>query len=218
MSFGPGVPFFSSPLAVFAADFVSTLTSSSNLTTYNLGDVVIPADGLVVVVLSTVGNSSVTLSSITVGGTAATILATTANNTAVGRGLVEKAAGTHNLTVVLSGARGTSPGLVVTVYLLQNANVTPLSTVTYDHANASSRTITLTTVDGGFAIYTYCIRNNNDAGWSQGTSLYDNTVSGYRHEHRLVYPTTDNASFSNVITTNNGSNGNAALGCSFGPP
>lgn len=156
--------------------YVGSNTISTDLTTYDFGNFVIPADGLVVVGIAGRSTSgSRTISSLTVGGVAADERLDTgdgANANPSGFYTIAKTAGTHNITLTWSGAMNRAGCFV---WLLQNYNsAVPTDT---DGLNTSvsgtSVTVTLDISAGGAAFYCGMSGPNEDHTWSGATERED---------------------------------------------
>lgn len=160
------------------ATYVTTLVSTTQATTYNLGNVVIPSTGTVAVVVSVVSSSRATVSSVSLGGTNMT------NVDNIGGGGFENmssfkldsvSAATLNLTVVLSGDIGSSnPNVTVGVW-----NVTGNASTVFGHNTSSgSNSVAFNTAASGAAVY-WVQGNTTPTSFSTATTRYGPTNTGF---------------------------------------
>lgn len=161
-----------------AVAYVTTLVSTAEATTYNLGNVVIPNAGTVAIIVSLVTSARATIASATLGGVSMTNL-----DNAGGGGfetissfkLDGVAAGTLNLTVVMSGDIGaTQPNVTVHVW-----NVTGNASTPFAHgASTGSTSLAINTAASGVAVF--AVQGSaNPASFSAATTRYGPTNTGF---------------------------------------
>jgi hypothetical protein len=175
----------------FALTFIGSATNSTDQTTYDFGNFTTSAAGVVVAMFTSRGSSSRSVSSVSIGGEAATLLtASESVNTNSAAGYIVKSSGTHNVSVTLSGSRGgTNPSAVVSVYLVSGYNsATPVSTSAPGQGTSGSASITLNTTSGGAAIYAAVI-NATTMTWSSATEATSELINTRLHESAYISPT-----------------------------
>ena len=91
--------------------WISASGNNTDATTISFGNFVAPATGLLVALLTCHGADSRTMSSVTIGGVAATLHATHGASGTRKAAIASRAvaAGTYDVSAVLSGTNGTSP-------------------------------------------------------------------------------------------------------------
>lgn len=167
-----------------SATYVGGATSTANSTTYDFGSFTIPRDGMVVVVFTAMGSDARTVSSVSIGGTNGTIDASnTSANSKAAIAHRRVAAGSHNVSVTLSGVNGSvdefGTGAGVGVYVLTGqASDTPNDTdVAAETDTAQSRTVTVDIADHGVAIFGGMFGKNVGTAWSSATEDADTGIA-----------------------------------------
>jgi len=141
------------------ANYLGNLLSTGTGSTLSMGSITVGGDGLLVVAVVGRGNNNAVISSITVGGNAATLHRSGSGSSVYARGGIasrEVAAGSHNITVTLSASQGTpNPALVAYVYLITNyESATPLtSNAVFSSTGATSYAMSMAIQSGAVAIY-----------------------------------------------------------------
>jgi hypothetical protein len=167
--------------AAVVGTYLTKEFNSSDLTTYDFGDVSVPSDGLLVVVANGRASGFRTVSSISIGGTSATIhrQLDIAQAGPIAVASLEVTAGNRNITVAFSGGMARA---AVGVWLLTGySDVAPVhSDVKYNPGSGVSETVTLNFPEtGGFAIYGVMANNGNSAfSWTNAASHFDGTIEG----------------------------------------
>ena len=156
--------FYSSPpplvsvgtCTVASLTYLGSASSNTNAASFNFGNFTAAQAGLIVVAFHSVGNTSQTVTSVSIGGSAGTIHFATGSATwksAIATGPV--AAGAQNVTVTLSGATGTLAGSGVGVWLLTNyQSATPFSTA-LNGTTTNASTLSLNIPANGVAIFSH---------------------------------------------------------------
>lgn len=160
--------------------FIDGATIISDQTSYNFGNFTIPRDGLVVAVFTALGSSSRTVASISIGGTNGALVTGTSSVYKVAIGSREVAAGTHNVTCVLSGANGFSSNAAVAVYLLEGyASPTAYDSDTSADTTSTAYTASLDTPGSGAAFFgAVRVGTAVDGTWSSADNDYEATLNG----------------------------------------
>lgn len=166
------------------AVYIGGGTFTTNASSYDFGNFVIPYDGLVVAAFTAMGSDSRTVSSIDIGGTNSTI--NVSNTSADSKAAIASrrvAAGTHNVTVTLSATNGTvdefGTGAAIGVFLLTGqASDTPNDTdIAAETTAAQSRSVTVDISDHGVAIFGGMFGRNVGSSWSSATEDADTGIA-----------------------------------------
>lgn len=153
------------------ATYLGRLSSASGLTTYNLGNISVPANGILVALVGSRAASARTISSVSLGGAAATVVGSTTNLDVAGIAYVEVSAGNNNVTVVFSGAMNRCG---VDLFLITGyKSATPTSTsATSSSSTSTTYTLTLNYNKNSVGVYTR-YHNGISATWSGATEDAD---------------------------------------------
>jgi hypothetical protein len=157
----------------FSATYVNTNSSTANASTYDLGDFTMPSSGLAVVLVLAHGAASArTITSVTIGGVAGSIVLDHAPSIRNG-GVITRSvsAGAQNVTVNFSGSQGRC---AVFVYLLAGLVSTTVSDSQGLDATAGSPVTSLalnsvTVPSGGVGLYACLHANTNAHTWTGAT-------------------------------------------------
>lgn len=163
-------------MTAVAANYITTIVSTAEATTYNLGNVVIPADGLVAVIVSLVTSSRVAIASATLGGTAMTLvrLAPTGGFENIAMFQVAAVAGTYNLTVVMAGDIGaTQANVTAHVWNIVGGASQVLSAV-----STGATSLAMNTLANGAAIFGVQ-GSASPASFNHATTRYGPTFTGF---------------------------------------
>ena len=205
------MPKGAAPLAI--ATVGSVLTSSANLTTYDFGNVTVPTDGLLVVVFTAYGDSSRSVSSMSIGGSAVDGAVTGAGSfskSAIGWRVVS--AGARNVTVVLSGANGTNPGATAAVYLVTGySSATPTATDAPANAVGSSYSASVNTLAGQVAVVGVVAVTATNFTFSSATEVYDTPIGASAHAHGYISSTVAATPHTETATRSSGNPGGRVI-------
>lgn len=159
--------------AALTLTYVTTLSSASDASSYNFGNVTAATDGLLVCVVVSRAGSAQNVSSVSIGGTNGALPVSNSGLTNVAA-IATRAvsAGDHNVTVNFSG---TMARCGVGVYLLTGyASATPSDTdIGQSTGSANSRALTMDFPTGGKAVYGLFDGNDSNVVWSAATENYD---------------------------------------------
>lgn len=199
------------PLAI--ATVGSVLTNGTNQTTYDFGDVTVPADGLLVVVFTAYGDSSRSVSSVSIGGSPADGLVTgtaSFSKSAIGWRVVS--AGARNVTVALSGANGTNSGVTVAAYLVTGySSATPTDTDAPANAVGASYSASVDTLAGQVAVVGVAAVTATNFTFSSATEVYDTPFGASAHAHGYITSTTAGTPHTETATRTSGNPGGRAI-------
>lgn len=205
------MPKGAAPLAI--ATVGSVLTSSANLTTYDFGNVTVPTDGLLVVVFTAYGDSSRSVSSMSIGGSAVDGSVTgtgSFSKSAIGWRVVS--AGTQNVTVGLSGANGTNPGATAAVYLVTGyTSATPTDTDAPANAVAASYSASVDTLAGQVAVVGVVGVISANFTLSSATEIYDTPINNTAHAHGYIASTVAATPHTETATRSSGNTGGRVI-------
>lgn len=153
-------------------------------TTFSTGTLAFPDDCLVVGALAGMGNSSRSVTGITVGGVSGTVHATSSGNLAkAGIGSKVVTAGSYVVTMSLSGGNGSSGDGGLAVWALVGyRSATPVG------ADGTAKTATSISVSfdrarDGVALFGALINNNPSWSWSSATEDFTSTGAISRGIH-----------------------------------
>ena len=158
--------------AALTLTYVTTLTSASDASSYNLGNVTAATDGLLVCVVVSRAGTAQNVSSVSIGGTNGALPVSNSGVTNVAA-IATRAvtAGSHNVTVNFTG---TMARCGVGVYLLTGyASETPSDTDIGQSTSSNSRALTMDFPTGGKAVYGLFDGNDSNVVWSAATENYD---------------------------------------------
>jgi hypothetical protein len=157
----------------FSATYINTNSSTANASTYDFGDFTFPTNGLAVVLVVANGAAGVrTISSLTVGGNAASLEVNSGDGPRTGGvASVAVVAGARNVTVNLSGTQGRC---AVFVYLLAGLVSNTVSDFQDLHAPGGTPVTSLalnsvTIPAGGVGLYACLHANTNAHTWTNAT-------------------------------------------------
>jgi hypothetical protein len=164
---------FTEPMTIQS---IGTFASSSNSTTYNCGNFTSSESALIVVAVASVGGSSRTISSVSIGGDAAAIVANSPSGTVrTAIAYYERAAGTFNITVSLSGSSGTGTGFGVDVYELTGyLSTTPIDTDNAATLASATLVSSILIEDGGATIFANANDTSASVSYSSATINLNN--------------------------------------------
>lgn len=169
-----------STLAGLQRTWLGLQNSTTAATTYNF-DFTTASGGLFIVGFGVRNGSNRTLSSITVGGNAATIhdQSPSSNRNIWGlASIVVPSAGTYTVAITFSAGLTTILNLVVGAWLLTGyASATPHFVDGFDRGSATSLVMTYNAVNGGFALFGSGRSNTSGSSWSSATELDENTTT-----------------------------------------
>ena len=174
---------------VLSVEYVGSASSTDNNTTYNFGSFSIPSNGVVVVGFTSRGDTSRSISGVTIGGTAATLVTTVSAAQLASVAYVYKDAGSHNVTVTLSGSRGTNPSNILTVWVVKNATSYTEYSSKQESGTTTARIIDFNTPASGVAIISFILAVELTVNWSSATEVLSTTLATRRHEHAAIYST-----------------------------
>lgn len=148
--------------------YITTVSSGTDATSYNFGNVTAASDGVIVCVAMARSGSNGEISTVSIGGTNGALHGgnTGANNFGV---VATRAvsAGAHNITVTTSV---TAVRCLVGVYLLTGYDsATPDDTDVGQSASATNRVLTLDYPSNGVGVYGAFHSNANANSWSSAT-------------------------------------------------
>jgi hypothetical protein len=200
-----------------AFTYLGDASSTSDSSSYNFGNFTSAEAGVFVVMFTSRGGQSRTISSITVGGESSTLIgASTSTDNNVVCGHLVKSAGTHNVTVTLSGSRGPNPGSALSVWLLTGyTSATPIDSALTGKSSASSGSVSINTQGGGIGIYALLVDTNNSItiSWSGASSQF--LFTGQRkHDHAYIFPTAAQSGYTETASWSGSFNRNL-IGVSF---
>lgn len=185
--------------------YITTLSSATDASTYNFGNVTAASDGLLICVVVSRSASSTSVSSVSIGGTNGTIaVQNTSVNNAAAIATRAVSAGAHNVTVNF-GATMVRCGCGV--YLLTGYNsATPVDTDVGQASGATSnaRVMTLDFPTNGVAVYGNFHGITDVTAWSAATEDYDaspesNARFSFAHKTASGAGNTETASWATLI-------------------
>lgn len=158
--------------------YINSATSTSTSATATVGPFTIPRSGLVIAVISNGGDNR-TISSATIGGSAASVAAFPSGDiTRRGYAWREVSAGSHSVSVTLSGTSGAGSYWHIAVFLLENySSPTPYATSFPASVTASSISSTMTLTEGSIALYSV-MSGPGSVTWSSATQVASSSVFG----------------------------------------
>lgn len=169
------------PRPPFTWTLISTLSDTTNLTTYTFSSVVIPRAGLVVVAVNgSHGSLNRTFDSGTIDGVAADLVIKVVSSRPVQAGIIQRvvSAGTMDITATFSAAVARCQ---ISIFLLENYSS---STAHFSLANnTTSNPIPLIDFEipaKGVGIFAANINENVTASWSSATSQVNEPVESNR--------------------------------------
>lgn len=186
--FAAGKSASSKPLTyTFIGSTSSTLTTAS----ISFGNFTLSNAGLAVVVVTSYGDTSRGVSSITIGGNSTTNVTTGNGTINAAIGYRSMSAGTHNVTLNLTGFRSLSTaGSIASVWLVENAmSLSPVDSGTLAPANNTFASVTLDYPAGGFSVYGFTLAGSGAVSWSSATDEVDSVITGTRQSHAFFHPT-----------------------------
>lgn len=147
--------------------------TTDGLTTFDFGSFTIPSDGLMIPVFLSIGDQTRSVSSVSIGGTNGTI-----QETPVGsnwkRAIASRrvSAGSHNVTVTLSGNSGNGTHAVGVFLLNGNKSDTKVASGDSGVGATSTQEVISFDVGEGFAIYGgHVNKNPSVTSWSSATEV-----------------------------------------------
>lgn len=168
--------------------YITTLSSTSDLTTYDFGDVSVPSDGTLVVIPTARAGATRTFSSISIGGSGASIVARNDSGgvqTPAAIAVQNVSAGNRNVTVTFSAGMARC---IAGVYLMTgHASNTPSDVSEIFNASATTSTgIDLDFPTDGYALYgiMVVVTGGTNIAWSAATEESD---ANYESLVRVAY-------------------------------
>lgn len=190
--------------------YVGYVASSSDLTTYNFGSFTIPADGLVVILVSALGQSAAarTLVSATIGGSTADLVETTNSYPCLGIACLPALAGSRAVTATFSA--GCEDAAVYVWVITSYVSATAADNSSNASSGSTSRTLSSVTVpQDGCGIFAAMHMNASEAtAWTGATEAADNQPTGY-------FSTAANTADATVTATWVSSNACAIVGAAW---
>lgn len=171
---------------------LGTATINSTVAIQDFGNFVVPREGVVVVLFTGYGSSARSMSSISIGGVTANLIADTGSDAIkAGIAYLFVTPGTVNVSVTLNGGNGSSADSRVSVWLLEYY----ASPVHYDSTSpakdsGSSHTATMAIPVNGIAFYAMVKTNTGAVSWtSADDSAMDADGTSLHHSHAVKQPT-----------------------------
>lgn len=165
--------------------WIDANTSFANETTYNFGNFTAASSGLMIAVFLALGTNTRAVSSISIGGGAATIVVSnpSGNTRKFAIGARSVSVGAQNVTCTLSGDNGSSvgTGAAVGVWLMTNYGVVaPFSTNFASSVADNDTSMSMNYAVNGVGVFGACHNNNNGTTWSNATERFDANVGASR--------------------------------------
>jgi hypothetical protein len=160
-----------------ATPYLTSRTNTADDTTYNLGDVNIPSDGLVIIGVP----ANVQPTAVSIGGAPAEF---NVNHGAGSRWSAiasrEVTAGDHNITVSFGSTASRCSAHVFLLPAGSYASATPIDTGAVHMATASSVPIAMDYGSSGLGIYAILYLTPSAVGWSDASEEYDSALESSR--------------------------------------
>lgn len=159
--------------AAITLTYINTLSTATNGTTINLGDIDVPTAGLLIAAVSgfTSGGTT-TINSVSLGGTNGTLHANNSGSscpTCIATRQVSS--GNNNVTIVFSAL---ALNVACDLYVLTgNISDTPTDTESFDTTGTTSRVNTLDLPANSVAVYTVIHADASNTVWSSATERSD---------------------------------------------
>lgn len=191
--------------------------SSSNQTTYNFGSFTAPVGGLMIACFVAGGADSRTVSSCSIGGSAATLDESgSSSQEKVAVASRSVSAGSHNVTVTLSGANGTNGAAAVGIFLLVAPATGYTASQSSSAADSAQRTVSFNIPASGYAVYgAMRAFNSDDAAWSSADERYDATHGNIRATFASKFSAVAIAPHSETVTFTSSGSRSRSVGAAY---
>ncbi len=167
--------------------YIGSASSTTTSTTFSFGNFTAPSAGLMIVGASGAGGALLSVSSVSIGGSAATLNVASANqNNAAGIASRIVSSGSQPVSVTFSGSRANAACFV---WLITGYNsAIPTSTGVNGATSGTSLSATLSSIlSGGVALYVAAHNNTNATSWSAATEDADFAATQrYSGAHKLA--------------------------------
>jgi hypothetical protein len=193
----------------------------------SMGNFTIPRAGLFVVVATVSGGGMATnMSSITLGGTAMSLVVNNTSTTDYTKSSIRAlvvSAGTYNCTMTLTGSNGSSGFWSCSGFLIENyTSTTAFSTLAPARGTVTSTYAANLSAPAGKSVAVYGVLagegNVYTVDWSGATEVYESTTGGsFNSAHSYAYRTRDATAgtLSETISVNRSSNAFAPVAALF---